>query len=380
MVGYSHKEKFLTQTSLVIADYRTSDTRSHTMNNSSVEFSRPYCLIWDSQAARIGAVVLYAILFVLSVVGNVLVVIVVYRNKSLRNSTNYFIVNMAVSDLLVPILIISRNVKVILSQSSAWDVSGVSGEVLCKLFHLLADVPPAVSILSLICISCNRFCAVMFPLRHKKSCVPRYVTIALTWIISFAALAPNLYAYKLTNRDEGDQLCQLNWEPAFDFVQAQKAYTTFIIVSFIFIPSIMLSFIYINICAVIIKQKVIGVDRSERGHAIRDRKTRTVVRLSITIVFANAVCWAPYGVFLLLYSFKYNWKFPNGCKWLIYYQLAQISGVSNAAINPAIYFIFVQSYKKELKRILTYVSRLVPSFSHAGLLTAQPQKMEMEPL
>ncbi|XP_031556950.1 QRFP-like peptide receptor [Actinia tenebrosa] len=350
------------------------------MNNTTVEASQPYCVIWDSQAARIGAVVLYVIIFILSVVGNVLVVIVVYRNKSLRNSTNYFIVNMAVSDLLVPVLIISRKVKEILTQSQAWDISGIPGEVLCKVFYFLADVSPAVSILSLICISFNRFCAVMFPLRHKRTChVPRCATIALTWLISFAALAPNLYAYKLVSRNE-HQFCQIKWEPAFDHAQAQKAYTTFIVVAFIFIPMIVLSFIYINICAFIIRQKVIG-NRSEREHAIRDRKTRSVVRLAITIVLATTICWAPYGVILLLYSFKYNWQFPRGCNWMLYYQFAQISGVSNAAINPAIYFIYVQNYKKELKRIVTYVtSRFVPTFSHAGLLTAQPQKMEMEQL
>jgi hypothetical protein len=343
------------------------------MNNTTVESLVSECFS-DTKAARFGLVVLYVVLFIMSLVGNILVILVVYRNKSLRNSTNYFIVNMAISDLLVPILVIPRTVKVIISQSEAWDISGVSGEILCKVFHFLSDAPPAVSILSLICISSDRFCAVMFPLRHKKTCTPRCVTIVLTWLISFAALAPNLYAYKLEH-----QRCQINWEPVFDDSKAQKAYTTSVIVIFIFIPVVVLSFIYVNICAVIIRQKVVG-DRSERGHAIRDRKTRTVVKLAITIVFATAVCWAPYGVLVLLYSFKYDWVIPYGCQWQLYYELARILGISNAAINPAIYFIYVQNYKRELKRILTDVSRLVPSFSNVGLLTAQPQKLEMDQL
>jgi len=43
----------------------------------------------------------YAAVFLLAVVGNVLVVCVVCRNTSMHSVTNYFIVNLAVADLLV---------------------------------------------------------------------------------------------------------------------------------------------------------------------------------------------------------------------------------------------------------------------------------------
>jgi len=46
----------------------------------------------------------YAAVFLLAVVGNVLVICVVFRNSSMHNVTNYFIVNLAVADLLVGLL------------------------------------------------------------------------------------------------------------------------------------------------------------------------------------------------------------------------------------------------------------------------------------
>ena len=45
--------------------------------------------------------VLYSLIFLCGVVGNSLVIFVVWRNKDMRNSTNYFLTNLSVADLLV---------------------------------------------------------------------------------------------------------------------------------------------------------------------------------------------------------------------------------------------------------------------------------------
>lgn len=46
----------------------------------------------------------YSIVFLLGILGNSLVVCVVYRNPRMHNVTNYFIVNLAIADILVCIL------------------------------------------------------------------------------------------------------------------------------------------------------------------------------------------------------------------------------------------------------------------------------------
>ena len=46
-------------------------------------------------------VAIYSNIIVLSLVGNILIVVVVVCNKRLRTTTNYYIVNLAISDLLV---------------------------------------------------------------------------------------------------------------------------------------------------------------------------------------------------------------------------------------------------------------------------------------
>ena len=50
--------------------------------------------------ARIGETFAYCLIFVVSLVGNSFIGITVYETQTLRKPINYFIVNMAMSDLL----------------------------------------------------------------------------------------------------------------------------------------------------------------------------------------------------------------------------------------------------------------------------------------
>lgn len=43
----------------------------------------------------------YSLVFLCALFGNLMVVLVVYRNASMHNATNYFIVNLAIADILV---------------------------------------------------------------------------------------------------------------------------------------------------------------------------------------------------------------------------------------------------------------------------------------
>ena len=46
-------------------------------------------------------ILFYCIIMVLSLVGNVMIVYIVWKNKRMRTTTNYYIVNLAIADLLV---------------------------------------------------------------------------------------------------------------------------------------------------------------------------------------------------------------------------------------------------------------------------------------
>ena len=65
-----------------------------------------YCT--GAEPSTIFKVATLSVLMISSLVGNLLVVVVFYRNKSLRRSMHCFIVNIAVSDLIIPIIVLPQ--------------------------------------------------------------------------------------------------------------------------------------------------------------------------------------------------------------------------------------------------------------------------------
>ena len=120
---------------------------------------------FNPTATRIGETFAYCLLFVVSLAGNILIGIIVYKEKALRTPINILIVNMAISDLLYPIIRFPL-LFVRLNTASHWLLSSPLGQAFCKLSCFATDVSSAVSIQSLVLIAVDRFvvvCGISFP-------------------------------------------------------------------------------------------------------------------------------------------------------------------------------------------------------------------------
>ena len=85
--------------------------------------------IYDySPYLKVTSITLCILILVFGVIGNIMVPIVILRTKDMRNSTNIFLMNLSLADLLV-LLICTPTVLVELnSKPETW----VLGEFLCK--------------------------------------------------------------------------------------------------------------------------------------------------------------------------------------------------------------------------------------------------------
>ena len=118
-------------------------------------------------AEKIGKTFAYCLFFIVSLAGNTVIGIIVYKTKTMSKPINFFIANMAMSDLLFPIFVIPP-VRTMLYTDS-WLIGGSLGQAFCKLKAFLPDVSTAVSIQSLVLIAVDRFGAVVFPLSVANS-------------------------------------------------------------------------------------------------------------------------------------------------------------------------------------------------------------------
>ncbi|XP_031549539.1 cholecystokinin receptor-like, partial [Actinia tenebrosa] len=199
----------------------------------------------DERMADDTKVVLYSILLVWSLIGNVLVIAVVFSND-IKTIFNGLIVNMAVSDLFVPLLALPlKIVESSRGRYNEWLVEGPLGETLCKLCYFFIDISPAVSVFSLIIIAVNRFVAIVFPSSLKRwSGKIQRVLLMFTWVFSMALLSPYFYTFRLKHIN-GLTYCLSTWSPAFEDIPARTLFISILIVAVFLIPFLTITVLYV---------------------------------------------------------------------------------------------------------------------------------------
>ena len=73
--------------------------------------TQPSSSFSNPTAEKIGKTFANCLIFLVSLAGNTVIGIIVYKTKTMRKPINFLIVNMAISDLLLPIFLIPREVQ-----------------------------------------------------------------------------------------------------------------------------------------------------------------------------------------------------------------------------------------------------------------------------
>ena len=296
-----------------------------------------------SNPDKIGKTFAYCLICLVSLAGNTIIGIIVYKTKTMRKPINFLIVNMAISDLLLPIFVIPHDIQSLYIHS--WLIGGPLGQVLCKLVYFLTDVSTAVSIQSLVLIAVDRFGAVVYPLRSplisSKLC-PFF--ILATWIVAMAIHSPLLVAFKLVDY-QGRLACRLGWNEVFGESSSFKNYIASLVVVFGFIPLVVIAILYIIIYLKLKSHKIPGEQSVNAGQQ-RQQREKNVLKMAIAIVVGFAVCWLPLNIVLFLCYFTSNcfqYDFSD--------QVTVVMASANCATNPCICFLFSRGYREGLKNL-----------------------------
>ncbi|OWA49858.1 Dopamine D2-like receptor [Hypsibius exemplaris] len=118
---------------------------------------------------------------VLTVFGNALVILSVFRERSLQTATNYFIVSLACADLFVAAGVMPFAVYIEVN-GNHWDL----GDTICDTWMASDVIASTCSIFNLTAISIDRFIAVTRPIKYARHKNHRRVvyTICIVWLVS----------------------------------------------------------------------------------------------------------------------------------------------------------------------------------------------------
>ena len=285
----------------------------------------------DSMAEIVGKTFAYCLFLVVSLIGNSIIAVIVYKTRTMRKPINYFIVNMAVSDLLFSVALFPRLLTKLFVDS--WLINGALGQALCKLSYFLPTISSFVSVQSLILIAVDRYGAVVYPLRGplftSKLC---FFFILATWIVAKAINSPYLFAFKLVEYP-GKLACKRRWSETFGESSSEAGYFLGRYVILFYIPLVLMSIIYAIIVFKLKSQEFPG-QQSAKDREKRTKRNQTVLKLAIAIVLGFTICWVPASTMILLKFFAWKGRLP--CGTILLWDIALFMADANCAINPCI--------------------------------------------
>ncbi|KAJ8931463.1 hypothetical protein NQ314_015617 [Rhamnusium bicolor] len=126
-----------------------------------------------------------ALIIIAALFGNLLVIVSVMRHRKLRVITNYFVVSLALADMLVAICAMCFNFSVEIT-GGLW----IFGYFMCDVWNSLDVYFSTASILHLCCISVDRYYAIVQPLDYPLIMTNGRLVLMLAVILDSRLVAP----------------------------------------------------------------------------------------------------------------------------------------------------------------------------------------------
>ncbi|XP_061755746.1 alpha-1B adrenergic receptor-like isoform X2 [Nerophis ophidion] len=323
------------------------------------------------RAVPLGLVLAAFIAF--AIAGNILVILSVVCNRHLRTPTNYFIINLAIADLLLgtTVLPVSATLEVL----DRW----VFGRIFCDIWAALDVLCCTASIMSLCVISIDRYIGVSHPLQYPGMVTEKRALLAMlgVWLLSLVISIGPLLGWKQPPSPD-DTVCFITEEPFYALFSSLGSF---------YIPLVVILAMYCRVYVVAkrtTKNLEAGVMRERmdsgeltlrihkgsqvhdepaagargkgRGHQARSSLTVKLLKFSRekkaaktlgVVVGMFTLCWLPFFLVLPIGSFNVNLR-PPETLFKVFFWL----GYFNSCLNPIIYPCYNREFKHAFIRIL----------------------------
>ncbi|XP_046554216.1 QRFP-like peptide receptor [Haliotis rubra] len=291
-------------------------------------------------------IIFFSITFLLGILGNMFVILVVAKHRSMRTLTNVFFLNLTIGDLLVVCICIPITLGNYVYRD--W----VYGEVFCKVTTFLQGTAVGVSVLSMLFISINRYFAIHIPLRAKMLFTKGKVILMLVsvWILSFGAVSPLLFVNVITTWGIPglfeSRVCEEKWNE----IEDKQFYNLFMFIIQFLLPLAVMCGTYIKISLTLWKEDVTLFDSASSGKAQADRilrQRRRTVRNLMFLVTLFGLSWLPYYIVNIWLDFNVESKHATSVLNYVY-PVVQLLGISNSTLNPLCYCFLSKGFRRAM--------------------------------
>lgn len=305
-------------------------------NNSCVKTVYPL-------SVRIVLYLVLGVMIIVTVCGNLLVTFSIIYFKQLHTRTNYLIVSLAVSDLLLGLVVLLPNAVQMVE--SCW----YFGDIYCDIYMSCDVMLCTASILNLSVISIDRYHAVVHPLTYRRKMSVNVVLfmIFLSWSISGVVGFGMIY-FKLNILGIEDFYQKyFACDGRCILFQSHVSSTVSSVLSF-YIPGIIMVSVYMKIFFVAKRQFLSIQNSSSTTSAQIPNKKQTKATKTLAIIMgAFLSSWTPFFVCNVIDPYI-GYSTPPAL-----FQTFTWIGFVNSTINPIIYAFFYSWFRKAFSLFLS---------------------------
>ncbi|XP_052662669.1 substance-P receptor [Harpia harpyja] len=269
--------------------------------------------------------VAYALIVVVSVVGNVVVMWIILAHKRMRTVTNYFLVNLAFAEASMSAF------NTVVNFTYAIHNEWYYGLLYCKFHNFFPIAAVFASIYSMTAIALDRYMAIIHPLQPRLSATATKVVIGIIWLLAFLLAFPQGY-YSVMEELPGRLVCLVEW-PEHSTNVYGKTYHFCMTILIYFLPLLVIGCAYTVVGITLWASEIPG-DSSDRYHEQVSAK-RKVVKMMIIVVCTFALCWLPYHIYFTLQYFNPEWYLQKFIQ-QVYLAIMWLA-MSSTMYNPIIY-------------------------------------------
>lgn len=298
-----------------------------------------------SDTSDITLAVFYAVVILTGIFGNSFVIAVVWKTKAMHTATNYLLVNLAASDILVLLWCPSTYNYAIVGSLP----EGQLGDYLCRFFvgDPMDTLCLGVTLFTLTVLAVERYQALVTPMTTKYKLTKRTViyAIASTWIASLLISIPD-FAY--THVDQTTGKCVSPLGPDVDTASDKATYVVIAISLYILLPSVVITFCYFQILRGMFITHTICA-----GPANGNSEKRKLAILIIAVTVAFYILFLPFAVFMLHVAFSKHFLTANGGSEteMIVLRVLTFLIVANSSLNPVLYAFQSENYRNGFKSL-----------------------------
>ncbi|XP_075680393.1 QRFP-like peptide receptor isoform X1 [Dermatophagoides pteronyssinus] len=300
-------------------------------------------------------ITIYIIAIIASIFGNSAVVLSVLMKRSLRVTVNLYLANLAVADILICICCMWVHLINHLTAPTY-----VLGPFFCKINSFAQMTCLTSSVLSLSAIACDRYMAIMYPLRTRVTKQRTGIVITCIWIVSLIISIPFYYSRRYETVkwvDYTQTTCMEDWPYTMTYSEndgvcykkhtMKTFYYTLVTTTLFFVPVLIMITAYSAIILILWGNRLPG-EANESNLRHQKKSKRKVIKMVVVVLLVFVICWLPLQLIVLysIYFHSSNEMLPSWFGNLIFY--SYFIAYSNSVFNPIIYGGFNRNFRDAL--------------------------------